>query len=137
MEKYYLDACIWRDFFENRFDNFRPLGEWAFRFLKKVVDENGLILYSDLVLKELSKEYSEEQIINILSIVPSYLLMEVKISVFQFNEAKILSIQLKTPLKDTIHAVVPRDNKAILITRDKHFIEFGEIVLVRKPEDLI
>lgn len=32
-EKYYLDACIWRDYFENREDRFRPLGEWAFRLV--------------------------------------------------------------------------------------------------------
>lgn len=33
--RFYLDACIWGDYWENRSDNFRPLGEWAFRYLSR------------------------------------------------------------------------------------------------------
>jgi hypothetical protein len=50
--KYYIDTCIWRDYFENRNDKYRPLGEWAFRFIKKIINEDSLILFSDLVLEE-------------------------------------------------------------------------------------
>lgn len=137
MSRYYIDACIWRDYFENRSDNLRPLGEWAFRLIKKIISENGLIICSSLILKELGKEYSEKQIMNILSIVPCSLLIDIKISASQFKEAKSLSIQLRTPLKDTIHAIMARDNNAVMVTRDKHFIELNKIAAVRKPEDLI
>ena len=78
--KYYIDACIWRDYFENRSDNFRPLGEWALRFMKKVIEEQGFILYSDLVIDELSKFYTESEIKSIFSIVPSELLVKIEIS---------------------------------------------------------
>jgi len=137
MGKYYIDACIWRDYFEDRTDNFRPLGDWAFRFIKKIIQDEGAVICSDLVKNELSKEYSEEQITNIFSIVPSRLLIEIKISPMQFKEAKSLAIQLGTPLKDTIHAVAARDKDAVLITRDKHFLDLAKIAIVKKPEDLI
>ena len=37
VEKYYLDTCIWRDYFENRSDKFRPLGDWAFSLIKLII----------------------------------------------------------------------------------------------------
>ena len=135
--RYYIDVCIWRDYFENHSDNFRPLGEWALRLIKKVIEEESFVLYSNLVEKELRKEYSDEKITDIFSIVPSNLLIKVKISAIQFNKAKILSRQLTAPLADTIHAVAARENAVIMITRDKHFIELNEITDIKKPEDLI
>jgi predicted nucleic acid-binding protein len=134
-EKYYLDACIWIDYFENRSDRLRPLGDWAFSLIKKIIDENGLIIFSDLVFEELCALYSQEAIVSMLSICPEDTLIRITASYRQINEAKVLSRKLRTPLKDTLHAVLARDNDAILITRDKHFTElFGK---VSKPEELI
>ena len=48
--KYYLDTCIWRDYFENREDKYRPLGEWEFRLIKKIIAEELEILFSDLII---------------------------------------------------------------------------------------
>ena len=63
MKKYYLDACIWRDYFENRSDNFRPLGEWAFRLIKKIIDEGGLFVISDHLINELERyDFSKDKI---------------------------------------------------------------------------
>ena len=67
--KYYLDTCIWKDYFENRSDKFKPLGEWAFQFLKKALSEEGIIIYSKVVENELLKDYNEKEIKNILKIV--------------------------------------------------------------------
>ena len=36
MARYYVDTAIFRDYCENRVDRFRPLGEWALAFFKKV-----------------------------------------------------------------------------------------------------
>jgi len=58
-EKYYIDACIWRDYFENRSDRFRPLGDWAFAAIQQMITNGEPILYSDLVEEELSAAYSE------------------------------------------------------------------------------
>ena len=36
-KKYYIDSNIWRDYFENRSDRFRPLGDWALMFFKEII----------------------------------------------------------------------------------------------------
>ena len=90
-KKFYLDTCIWRDYFENRSDNFRPLGEWAFDFIKKVITEGYLILYSDLTIKELRENYSEKEIQEIFRIASSeHCLKKVIINDSQKKEARIL-----------------------------------------------
>ena len=57
--KYYLDTAIWRDLHENRTDRFRPLGEWAFELIRKIREERQTILYSEIVVNELSKDYDK------------------------------------------------------------------------------
>ena len=81
--------------------------------------------------------YSGEKIKKTFEVVPSKLLIKVPISKEQIKEALAISKKLKIPKKDALHAVLSRDNKAILVTRDKHFYELQETVTIRKPEDLI
>jgi predicted nucleic acid-binding protein len=135
--KYYLDTCIWRDYFENRSDNFRPLGEWAFKLIKQIINKNDFILYSELIEEELLETYSEEDIKKILSIVPLNNMINVEISSKQTKESIKISKKLNIPRKDVLHSILARDNGAILITRDKHFYELPNQVEIRKPEDLI
>lgn len=136
-EKYYLDSCIWRDYFENRSDKFRPLGDWAFELIKKIINEDNIIFYSELVEEELGENYSKDRIKNIFSIVPKQLLIKVSISDKQLIESIQISRRLKIPRKDALHAVLARDNKAIMITRDKHLFELQNEVEILKPEELI
>lgn len=137
MQKYYLDACIWIDYFENRKDRFRPLGDWALDLIKKIIEENALILYSELVEEELSTRYSQRDIKAILGITPFENRIKVKISDFQIRESIHTSKKLNIPRKDALHAIIARDNNAILVTRDKHFQELQEKITIRKPEELI
>ena len=130
--KFYIDTCIWRDYFEDRKDKFRPLGEWAFHLIKYAIKNNISILYSDLIIRELKD--NEELIAYITTGEDSFL--KIDISEFQAKEAHNLSKRLKIPFQDVLHAILARDNEAILITRDKHF-EMLDIVEVKKPEDLI
>lgn len=136
-EKYYLDSCIWRDYFENRSDKLRPLGDWAFLLLKKAILNNTLIVYSELVEEELKIAYSEKEIFDIFSIVPKEILIKVNVSEEQLTEAIQFSRKNKFPVKDALHAILARDNNAILVSRDKHFYELGKDVTTKKPEDLI
>ena len=93
--KYYVDACIWRDFHENREDKFRPLGEWAFNFFRMVKQTKSKILYSDLIIKELSISYHEEKIKETFKIVEEEGLLEkVEITKSQIQEVIIHSFPL-------------------------------------------
>ncbi len=136
--KYYLDTSIWRDYYENRSDGLRPLGEWALQSIKKIVDGGNFILYSDVIIKELQIRYSDEDIIRIFEIVNnSGVLLKVSSSIFQKKEAARLCRERNVSFGDALHAILARDNGAIMIARDRHFFELIGVVEVRKPEDLI
>ena len=137
-EKYYVDTLIWRDYYENRRDRFKPLGEWAFQFFKKAIKEESLIFCSDFVEHELLKDYDEEKIKNMLNIIEDiHLLIRIDIKAEQFKEAAGLCKERKVPFGDALHAIVARDLGAIVITRDHHFEELQDIAISKKPEDLL
>ena len=136
MVKYYLNTSIWRDYFENRSDKFRPLGEWAYSLIKMALENGCSILYSDLVVDELKIKYSLEEINGLLGIAGD-LLVRVDISKSQVREAASLCKQRKVAFGDALYAILARDNNAIMVTRDIHFLELADIVCVKKPEELI
>lgn len=135
MTSYYIDTCIWRDYLENREDNFRPLGEWAFMLFKLVEKEDGVVLYSSFVIDELWKKYTEKEINDMLKIIKN--VWEVKATKQQIQEAAILGKIRGMGFSDAIHAILARDNNAILVTRDNHFIDLTDIATIKKPEELI
>lgn len=133
--RYYLDTCIWRDYFENRSDRFRPLGEWALRLINKIIEENSLILFSELVVEELREAYTREQVNEIFSIMPRkcFLFVDFKVEyIIELNRLKG-----KFPTKDAKHLILAVKNNAILVTRDEHFIQYCDEFEIKKPEELI
>lgn len=137
-EKYFVDTLVWRDYYENRNDRFRPLGEWALAFFKKVLEEENIIIYSDVVERELGEKYDAEAISDIFSVInKNCLLQKIEVQSNQVKEAAKLSKERHLPFGDAIHAVVARDNRAIMITRDHHFEEMQDVVISKKPEDLL
>ena len=60
--RFYVDTAIWMDYFEDRQDNIKPIGEFAFQFLKKCSETDAEILVSDTVIFELEARFSKEQI---------------------------------------------------------------------------
>lgn len=136
--KYYLDTCIWRDYFENREDNFRPLGEWALSLLKQIIQNKDIVFISDFSIQELKIKYSEQEINSILKIIQAQnLLINLQTNDFQIKEAAKLCKERNVAFADALHAVLSRDNNAILITRDVHFTELLDLVDIKKPEELI
>ena len=135
-KKYYLDSCIWRDYLEDREDKFRPLGEWAFRLIQKIIKDEDMIIISDAVFGEL-RVFNPNIDIKITELVTELCLFNIESSREQFIEAKNIAKKLKIPINDVLHAILARDNEATLITRDKHFLDLLNIIDVKKPEDLI
>jgi predicted nucleic acid-binding protein len=138
MAKYYLDACIWKDYYENRSDKYRPLGEWALMLINKILEERGIILVSDFLVDELENEYNLREIEKIFRIAFEQNLLErVSTSVFQWKLAVQIADERKVYRGDALHAILARDCGAILVTRDRHFEKLKDIVKVVKPEELI
>jgi predicted nucleic acid-binding protein len=137
-KKYYFDSSIWRDYFENRKDKFRPLGEWAFELIKQIIKEKGIILYSELVIDELRKDWSQEAVNSCFGAFRSEeLLVKAEITPEQYKEAVRLAREKKVPRGDALHAILARDNDAIMVARDKHFLELDDVANHKKPEELI
>jgi len=93
-------------------------------------------LYSELVVEELKSDYSEEKIKEVFSSFKETLL-KVEISENQISEAhKLLSSVRDSHLKDVLHTVLAKNNKAIMITRDKHFNGLKFLGEVARPEEI-
>jgi len=136
--RFYVDTNVWRDLLESRDDGLKPLGEFAHQFLKQAILSGDKILYSDLVVEELMAVYSGKEIEKycLESIRDVNLLEKVVITNGQFGQAVEVARQRGVPRGDALHAILARDAKAIVITRDKHFEALQDVVESRKPEEV-
>lgn len=137
MVNYYIDSCIWIDYFEDRHDRFRPLGEWAFLLLKKIVQEKQKIILSNVLMNELQKRYSHKELEYLFQIIPECRLLRIKAGAKNTNDAKELRNHRELPFADILHSVIAKENNAILVSRDRHFQELQSYIRVFKPEELI
>jgi len=137
-ERYYVDTSIWRDHLESREDNLRPLGEFAFQFLKRIMERRNTVLYSELVVEELKLKYTKEEIEEYCFefLRDMKLIQKVEISSKQVDEAKKIAQEREVPKGDVMHAILARDNNAVLISRDHHFDLLQDIVKSYKPEEI-
>ncbi len=136
--RFYLDTAIWRDYFEDRSDGTRPLGEFAFRFLQDCRNAGAEVIVSDIVALELKKRFSEAQIKEVFSSFTD-IIRNVTANARQVSEAREEWIKRNKalPFKDVLHAVIARHHKAVLVARDRHFFELlAAIAKAEKPEDI-
>ncbi|MDD5418205.1 MAG: PIN domain-containing protein [Candidatus Nanoarchaeia archaeon] len=139
--KIYLDTNVYLDYWEDRKDKFKPLGEFAFSLMKETINCRFFVLISEIVIKELRNVLfmqKEKIFATILSsLKESGKLVFVDISMEQVHESEKISRQKNIPKADALHAVLARDNKAVLVSRDKHHILVKDIVEVMKPEEIL
>ena len=136
MVRFYVDTSVWRDYFEDRKDNVRPLGLFAFRFLKKCTEKGFKILFSHFVVEELLTYYSKERVKLVFENFKEHL-VEVRETDDMRREALVLKEKFSIPLVDAAHALLAKANNAVIVSRDKHFRELEHIVEVRLPEEII
>jgi len=133
MTIYLFDTSIWLDYYEKR----GAKSEQAFRLLLKIIDEDSIIVYSDLHVRELKGlGYSFDEISNIFKIAKPNNIRRAHISREQIHEATRLASLKKIPKKDALHAIIARDNEAIMVATDKHFGLLSHIVKTKRPEEL-
>ena len=137
MAKYYIDACIWRDYFEDRKDRFRPLGDWALRLINKIIEKEDLFIISNHLINELLKEYSYVKLKSFFDFISRDLIIEIKYKDCQVKEAYKIKNKFEVPFGDALHVILARDTNSLLITRDKHFIKLESFCEIKKPEDLL
>jgi predicted nucleic acid-binding protein len=135
-KEYCLDTSIYIDYFEDRSDRLRPLGEWAHMLLSLIESDGDILVISDLLREELEKRIPKERIAELFE---SYgtAILEIEFTRKQFSEALIIARERDLPFKDVLYAIMARDNNAILVARDHHFEGLLDISIPRKPEEII
>ena len=134
MKKYYLDTNIWLDYFENRSDGVRPLGEFAFNFLKNCILHKCNIFYSDFNLFELKNKLSNNDFYKYSNVFKENMIF-IKSTKKDWEEAKQISKKINLHKADSLHLILAIKNKCTLITRDKHF-DLIDLIEIKKPEDV-
>jgi predicted nucleic acid-binding protein len=118
--KYYVDTCVWIDFVEGE--------KYAEDFFISTIYNEDSILITELVFNEFIKHKSYENIHILISALQAKQLIEyIQITNNQEFEASYLSNERQIPFGDALHAIMTRDNGAVLISRDKHFLLLKDI----------
>ncbi|MBI2530013.1 MAG: PIN domain-containing protein [Candidatus Diapherotrites archaeon] len=138
--KLFVDTNIFADYYLDRSNHVVPLGEFAFQLIKRSISCEFYILTSDDVITELkrilNKKENELNEIIFKELIATKKIQFIKASENQAIEAEKLSGERNIPRNDALFAVLARDNKALLISRDNHYYAIGDIAEVRKPEEL-
>ena len=137
-ERYFVDTCIWRDFYENRLSKSgNPLGKYAAELFMKILKDNDKILFSESLVWELKKDYNNEEINEMLSLLfVNKVLFKVEITKEEHLEAKSLSFERGIPFADCLNAVQARNNNAVIVSQDEHFQELRDIAKIIKPQEI-
>jgi predicted nucleic acid-binding protein len=133
---YYLDTSIWLDFLENRNEPNLQKGKYAKLLIEKVVANSLKIIYSEIISKELRAQGYQTFELDFLFLKLKGILYCSDVENRQIGKAKDLAEKRGIPFLDALHALIARDNKAIMVTRDTHFRLLRDIVDCRKPEEL-
>jgi predicted nucleic acid-binding protein len=135
-EKYLIDTSIWVDLREDRkgYQN-EPLGDFAFNLFVKIKAKKEKIVITDLSIRELEMNYSMEAIKGMMKPFED-ILEKIIATEEQREEAKKIAEERNVPRGDALHAIIARDHRLTLITRDKHFKQLTDISNHHKPEDI-
>lgn len=139
-ERVFVDTNIFLDYYFDRRDSIKPLGEFAFQFFRKAIScEYFIIIPKDVVFEIKEIINCNESYLN--NIVFKELLNAKKIefidsSAVQVEEARKISKEFHIPKTDSLCAVLARDYGAIVVSRDKHFEKLNHIAKHSLPEEL-
>ncbi|MFH1234549.1 MAG: PIN domain-containing protein [Candidatus Diapherotrites archaeon] len=136
----FVDTNIFLDYYFDRKDSIKPLGEFAFNFFRDALKCKFSILLCNPVIRELEKTVGLEKI-GVFKSHMSALKLAGKLEIieettWQVSEAQNLNRRRGLPLNDCIIAVMARDQGVSIVTRDMHFWEFGFITALT-PEELL
>lgn len=134
---FYLDTAIWMDWFEDRIGyRGEPLGRFADDLLMVILSNEGRLAISEMVMEELERRYTNEEIMGMFFRFKGCLIKVVS-SDAQRGESRLISRSRDIPYGDALHSVICRDYRFILVSRDRNFLKVRDVCESCKPEELI
>ena len=137
--RYWVDTCIWRDFYEDRIsDNGIDLSSYASDVFTKIILKKDKIIYSEALIWELRKRYTNNEINELLGLLlQNGILIRIPIIEDDKSKARTLSKQRGIPFSDCLIAVQAKRNNAIVISQDKHWIyNLSDTVRAIRPNEI-
>ena len=142
-EKYYLDACIWINYFKKEGDASKGLPYWKILelFLDFVIATKATIYVSTIVLKELNYVLSKEEYETAEKLFAEQDIV-VRTSTFpeEYDLAREYEMEDSSRISfyDYLHTAISKCRSYVLITRDKDLLLFAKKhVTTFKPEELL
>ncbi len=136
-KKYYFDTSIWLDLFEERDELNFPKADHAKKLIKKIIQENSIILFSDLNEEELiATGYGFNEIPIYLGSLKK-IIWPIDAAQKEIRKAKDLAERREIPQHDALHALIARNQHAILVASDRHFQHVKDIIISKRPQELI
>jgi predicted nucleic acid-binding protein len=136
---YFIDTCIWRDFYENRISiSGRHLGKEASELFMLIIRKKDRILYSETLIWELKKDYQEHDIKSMLNFLfLGGILQHVEISKEEYEQARKISEERALPFVDCLNAIQARNHNAIMVSQDRHFtVDLNDIIRTKRPSEI-
>ena len=131
-ELIYIDTNVWIDFFLNRKDKLRPLGDFAHELLIKTTQCKYNIVISDWLLKELTKTNH----INSYKELEKQLLNLNKIEYIKTDYKDISYAKKEKHWHDALHEILAiKSNALYLVTRNLKDFKGDDITIIY-PENL-
>ena len=131
-ELIYIDTNIWIDYFLDRTDYMRPLGEFAYALFSKSLTCKYNIIISNLVLYELQKKGFEQQAKTLIT----EFKQRNKVTIISFSNTEIQNAKKYPHWQDRLHEILAsKGNATYLVTRNIKDFE-GDLVQIKFPEDL-
>lgn len=132
---FYFDTSIWLDFLEDRNEPNFPKSEWIKKLVKSIILNDDKLLISDLNLIEL--EHLGYSIYFIEETIQEFgdRFIKIEASEDELGRARDLANKRNIPRNDALHALIARNNHAILITLDRHFNEIKDICIPHSPRE--
>ena len=141
MPNYYIDSCIYLNLWQKEKNKFgKPLWKLTKNFLEKIEKENSTIYYSGFLLKELSFILTEQEFNRkrqTFKSTPNF--KKLKLTQEEYELAQKINIKNNIGFYDTIHLLLTKKSKSILITRDKKLLKLAKKYKIpaRKPEQIL
>ncbi len=108
------------------------------KLIQKILADDDVILFSDLIVQELkSIGSSQKEFFQIFSKSEKENLRRIHIYREHIQEARGIARRRCVPLGDALHAILARHHNALLVSRDRDFEKLKDLTCARLPEEFI